>query len=385
MVGWIPHDPALRKEKLAIFLERVEHSQVFGLDDVPLILQYDERDADMRAWAWPTEGGIPVRPDQLDRHRYTHYFRAPNCPCSFKNGPSSFNEAKIGLAQVVRPGSPLCLGQYVAACATQQCNYFGRVSILRLERYFSHPKLITKEYEKRDKPVKTLNPFVFITDDTEETIKRTGLRQVEVLKDNSNTGLRGTNRLLKREDPENYLKLQDMMKRLLVKGLPADQFWDLFVQCMDCRFVMPRQYFPYYHHCVVQVVHRQLGLPKVIPPPKEVEEMIDDIMNRDSDHIPDITSDDDDFFLQNGSLFPLRVDPNAELKTPDHPTSLASPFKFSLSQTPSDPRTPRPFCSPALCGVPVARRSQLRLGELVVSFARSLEVELNSEPMWPVA
>jgi hypothetical protein len=32
-----------------------------------------------------------------------------------------------------------------------------------------------------------------MTDDTEETIKKTGLRQIQVLQDDSNTGLRGTN------------------------------------------------------------------------------------------------------------------------------------------------------------------------------------------------
>ncbi|KAJ3531239.1 hypothetical protein NMY22_g8243 [Coprinellus aureogranulatus] len=328
MVGWIPHDPRLRAEKLSEFIERVEKSQDFGPQDVPLILQYDERHADLRPWAWPSEGGVPVRPDRLDAHRYTHYFRGPNCPCSIKNGPSSFNEAKIGLAQTVLPGSSSCLGQYVAVCATQQCRYF-----VKLERFFSHPKLMTAEYGRRDKPVKTLNPFIFITDDTEDSIKRTGLRQVEVLKDDSNTGLRGTNRrtVLKREDPENYLKLQDMLKRLLVKGLPAEQFWDLFVQCTDCRFVMPRQYFPYYHHCVVQVVHRQLGLPKVIAPPKEVEAMIDAIQQKDSEEIPDAaSSDDSDLVSSWASVLARRANGQATPKTPKHFSPLGSPFSPSF-------------------------------------------------------
>ena len=39
-----------------------------------------------------------------------------------------------------------------------------------------------------------MDPFIFLTDDTEETIKKTGLRQVHVLRDNANNGLRGTNR-----------------------------------------------------------------------------------------------------------------------------------------------------------------------------------------------
>lgn len=45
-----------------------------------------------------------------------------------------------------------------------------------------------------EKRVKVMNPFIFLTDDTEETMKRTGFRQIQVLADESNTGLRGTNR-----------------------------------------------------------------------------------------------------------------------------------------------------------------------------------------------
>lgn len=75
----------------------------------------------------PLEGGVPVGPDQLDRHRYTHYFKGPQCLCAFKNGTTGFNEAKIGLVQAIQPGAANCLGQYVAACATQQCGYFGKI------------------------------------------------------------------------------------------------------------------------------------------------------------------------------------------------------------------------------------------------------------------
>lgn len=39
-----------------------------------------------------------------------------------------------------------------------------------------------------------MDPFLFLTDDTEETIKNTGLRQIRVLQDDSNSGLRGTNK-----------------------------------------------------------------------------------------------------------------------------------------------------------------------------------------------
>lgn len=46
----------------------------------------------------------------------------------------------------------------------------------------------------QDEPIRVMDPFLFMTDDTEETMKRTGLRQVQILSDDSNTGLRGTNK-----------------------------------------------------------------------------------------------------------------------------------------------------------------------------------------------
>ena len=82
---------------------------------------------------------------------------------------------------------------------------------MRLERYFGHPQLMMIEYRKRgqcwgrihsnirthatlsDKPVIVMNPFLFITGDTEETIERTGFRQVQIVGDDNNNGVRGTN------------------------------------------------------------------------------------------------------------------------------------------------------------------------------------------------
>lgn len=37
-----------------------------------------------------------------------------------------------------------------------------------------------------------MDPFLFVTDDTEETAKRAGLRQVHILRDEADSGLRGT-------------------------------------------------------------------------------------------------------------------------------------------------------------------------------------------------
>ena len=155
MVGWRPYDPSLRQAKMKAFAERIAAAQEFGPQDVPLVLQFDERVGDLRPWSWyvspsltslsgssraysgfrPSEGGVPVQPDELDRHRYTHCFKAPSCLCAFENGPSSFSEAKIGLAQIVlQPGTSRYHGEYIAICATQQCGYIGDSPTILLNR-----------------------------------------------------------------------------------------------------------------------------------------------------------------------------------------------------------------------------------------------------------
>ena len=77
--------------------------------------------------ARPSKDGVPVRPDKLDHHRYTHFFKGPCCLCSYKNGPTNFSEAKMGLSQTIfQPGTARCVGEYIAICATQECDYFGK-------------------------------------------------------------------------------------------------------------------------------------------------------------------------------------------------------------------------------------------------------------------
>lgn len=151
----------------------------------------------------------------------------------------------------------------------------------------------------------------------------TGVRELSRLNDRRRADSCLLLTVLKREDPERFLELQDMLKQLLLKGLPADSFWDMFVQCIDCRFVMPRQYFPYYHQCVVQVVHPQLGIPRGIPAPEAMEDVIDDILSRDDiDDIPGPASSDASLVpvasLFGRPQFPW-VNPNAEPVTPKRP------------------------------------------------------------------
>ena len=54
---------------------------------------------------------------------------------------------------------------------------------------------LTQPFPLEAKPVVVMDPFTFITGDTEETIRKTGLRQIRVLTEaDSSTALRGTNR-----------------------------------------------------------------------------------------------------------------------------------------------------------------------------------------------
>lgn len=79
---------------------------------------------------------------------------------------------------------------------------------------------------------------------------------------------------LRREDPRKFFHLQGSLKTLLSKGLPADEFWNLFIQCTDCKYVMPQQYFPYYHACAGEVA----------PPPRIPSPRLPDLPPSDDDH-----------------------------------------------------------------------------------------------------
>lgn len=129
-----------------------------------------------------------------------------------------------------------------------------------------------------DEPLKTLDPFHFVTDDTEESAKRAGLRQVQILRDDGDNCLRGSrmrehpfslisstgcslpfSAVLRREDPEKFIEFERLTEKLLTGGLPSTKFWEIFVQCTKCNYVMPRQYFPYAHPCTVSIVEANLA------------------------------------------------------------------------------------------------------------------------------
>jgi hypothetical protein len=68
-----------------------------------------------------TDAGERVTPSKLLEHRRSHDFKAPCCLCaSLDPNENAYTEASIFLATL----GPFA-GQYVAACATGLCRYWG--------------------------------------------------------------------------------------------------------------------------------------------------------------------------------------------------------------------------------------------------------------------
>ncbi|KAF6741165.1 hypothetical protein DFP72DRAFT_1084752 [Ephemerocybe angulata] len=266
MVGWRSAYPELRRAQLPALRARVEAQitlAMAGNHGEGRLLGYDSRSGDLRDHPWPLlADGSRSTPDNLDSHRLTHYYKGPCCFCAYVEA-SEYTEAKIGLLQeILSAGHPEYVGNYAAICATQTCGYF-----VLLEPFYAHPSTLVKAYLKRDTPIVSTDPFLFMTDDTPETMERCGLRQVQILSDGTNT-LRGSKRLLKQMDPHYFNEFEESLDELVANGLKADKFWDLFVQCTKCNFVLPRHYFPYHHKCATRAISHLLNRERWEPPAK---------------------------------------------------------------------------------------------------------------------
>jgi hypothetical protein len=65
--------------------------------------------------------GQRVTPSELEAHRFSHVMLGPCCMCPFlKECPDDFSESAIFL---VTNGK--YFGEYVVACAKNECGYFG--------------------------------------------------------------------------------------------------------------------------------------------------------------------------------------------------------------------------------------------------------------------
>lgn len=65
--------------------------------------------------------------------------------------------------------------------------------------------------------------------------------------------------MLRCEDPEHFQKFEDSIKILLTKGLSGAKFWYLFVQCIECNYVILVHHLPYCYDYVTSV-HKKFKL-----------------------------------------------------------------------------------------------------------------------------
>lgn len=65
----------------------------------------------------------------------------------------------------------------------------------------------------------------------------------------------------------------DKLEDLTAHGAPASEFWELFIQCAECSYVLPRHLYPYSHTCS-----------KRKRTEKEVEEAEEDEEDEDEDN-----------------------------------------------------------------------------------------------------
>ena len=140
-----PESPTLQTQGYRRRLRR-QHSARF----LHAVLHYDQVKRDLQPWYWcavysrfhlvslafnltvhvhrpVTETGERVPPSDLLDHRRTHDFRGPCCLCASLDSsilPAAYTEASIFVA-IVGP----CIGKYVAACATGQCRYWGKLHV----------------------------------------------------------------------------------------------------------------------------------------------------------------------------------------------------------------------------------------------------------------
>ncbi|RXW14369.1 hypothetical protein EST38_g11483, partial [Candolleomyces aberdarensis] len=238
------------------------------------ILHWKADHNDLRMWAWYVdvladdfkpggstsllrpcgEDGSRIPPDELSAHKLTHLFLGPCCFCAFLKGTQSYTEATILLLESVNtnrndPERRPFIGEWVAQCTRENsCGYF-----VVLERFYACRVLLTKKYTKRDKPLKA-DMWDFLKDETDEDKflcgTDTGLRRIFTPHTDA-TFSKGVNQLkrVREEFPEEIEETENRIDSLHEGGLPASEFWNLFVQCARCGFIMGKHRYPYAHRC----------------------------------------------------------------------------------------------------------------------------------------
>ncbi|KAJ2920913.1 hypothetical protein H1R20_g16178, partial [Candolleomyces eurysporus] len=87
-----------------------------------------------------------------------------------------------------------------------------------------------QSHRKRDKRLPLVgNPFLFMTDETEEGVKKSGIRQISLdIEDKTNQMIRGPRQLLKKANPDLFIKMEGDLAMLVTEGLPVMEYLKLF-------------------------------------------------------------------------------------------------------------------------------------------------------------
>ncbi|TFK28678.1 hypothetical protein FA15DRAFT_700885 [Coprinopsis marcescibilis] len=266
------YNPSTQRQ-LQHLLRRVQARQFNTPSSASAVLHWCSERDDLCDWAWPVdlETGGRIPPSELEGHRRTHFFRAPNCLCAYLLD-QPYIEAQIGLVYAPRGREGSILnGEYVAECATKRCGYFGQPSessllpassltlpngfIVNLEKVFSQPVLQQKSYLRRSKPLAG-EQLTYLSDFDSKFNDSLGLYKAAPTRE---VVSHGTKAKLDVGDPMDALGASSKFVSLYSRGLQEDDFWSLFMQCAHCSVIMPRDVFWRVHTQVLCEQERKLG------------------------------------------------------------------------------------------------------------------------------
>ncbi|KAG2012171.1 hypothetical protein CC2G_012206 [Coprinopsis cinerea AmutBmut pab1-1] len=259
IVRYIP-DQSLRTKRLPEMLRTMEQGHRIlieertGPDDICYIIHYSSAHGRASCWIWPRdENGLPIPPDELAEYQLLYDFRKPSCFCAYLDG-GDYSETTLGLVELVGDNQYVADGEYVFECALQRCGY-----LVHLEQFFRHPRLASKRYPQRASSVDTSQSGGL----ENNSPPFRGFRQIH---NRQPELLRGRPQNLASESAAVALDRELDFRRLALKGLPEDRFWELFVQCLECKHILPRYLFPYSHRCcrrdVIQRMKQFLSSPQ---------------------------------------------------------------------------------------------------------------------------
>ncbi|KAH6879970.1 hypothetical protein BKA70DRAFT_1239155 [Coprinopsis sp. MPI-PUGE-AT-0042] len=202
------------------------HAQHYPLATSRQVLQFDADAMSIVPWFWPvydkedqaviTDRSLVntrVRPADLEEYRRCHDFLAPCCLCAFIDDVA-YTESHIGVVGASGTGSADS-GHYMAECARKRCGYS--------EDFFPLFGLRVKRYPLRDD-------------------QGDGIVQVLI-------PLKGSKKRMTQGDPNLAITLSGNVQKLGKGGLPEAEFWNTFVQCFCCKWIMVKSQFPEHHQC----------------------------------------------------------------------------------------------------------------------------------------